>query len=165
MSLWKNCFPARCSSGIEGLKHGLNIWLYQYNYRTPWAKECTSIELADDMNNAGIKQALVVGDENAEPNLDFLQPVASFVNSLDTPIEVLYLQDGKRGPKTSMGVVRPGDSLSVNTHWAHQFMVTRTDGPDETFTMTDEHHQRYEISKKTRRGWFSGYSDVLDEEL
>merc|ERR1719230_636896 len=31
----------------QGEKRGMNMWLYQYNFRDFWSKGCTTIELAD----------------------------------------------------------------------------------------------------------------------
>jgi len=40
----------------KGEKRGLNLWLYQYNFKDFWEMDCTSIELADDVGKLRRKQ-------------------------------------------------------------------------------------------------------------
>eukprot|EP00930_Biecheleria_cincta_P048716 TRINITY_DN33993_c0_g1_i1.p1 TRINITY_DN33993_c0_g1~~TRINITY_DN33993_c0_g1_i1.p1 ORF type:complete len:382 (-),score=63.87 TRINITY_DN33993_c0_g1_i1:141-1286(-) len=93
----------------SGLKRGMNMWIYQYNYRDSWKKGCTSIELADELEQSGKAAADVI------PKVTFAN------NAKKTTLHVYLASVRQRGyvdgytPGRYLGAVEPGESNTFET--------------------------------------------------
>lgn len=93
----------------SGLKRGMNMWIYQYNYRDSWKKGCTTIELADEWERSG-KAAVEVNPQVTLTN-----------NAKKTSLHVYLASVERRGyvdshtPGRYLGVVEPGKSKTFET--------------------------------------------------
>lgn len=120
---------------VRGEKHGINMWLYQYNYRESWQKKCISIELADDLQAAGLTAAEPVSDDNGTEDgddgdegyyedyvpesLKTQQKSAIFENTSPTEVEIFWVND--KDEEILMGIAQQGRSLTLNTFPRHNF--------------------------------------------
>mmetsp|Transcript_98540 Transcript_98540/g.275243 ORF Transcript_98540/g.275243 Transcript_98540/m.275243 type:complete len:376 (-) Transcript_98540:167-1294(-) len=83
----------------KGEKRGINMWLYQYNFRDQWKRGCTSIELADDLGT--IRKAAAEVPQSV-----------IFQNNVKKPMYVYNAPD--RRPELYIGEVLPGGNLTVD---------------------------------------------------
>jgi len=103
-----------------GQKRGMNMWLYQYNYRDFWSKGCATIELADKLGRYG------------KAAVDVL-PQVTFQNDFEKltlhVFEVPYASRGYADHQRSVenpnfvGSIEPGRSLSVDASEGAVFHV------------------------------------------
>lgn len=106
---------------LGGVKKGLNIWLYQYNYRHFWQKECTSIELADSLERYGYNEAYIVdSDAPTRPSSDNLDK-RMVVEAIDQAIRVMW-RSPDDGKETEIGKVDAHQKQSFNTFVGHEFV-------------------------------------------
>lgn len=86
----------------KGEKRGLNMWLYQYDFRSFWKNGCTTIELADDLKK--------LGEGAAGPTL----PIAQLQNPKDGKLGTVHVfAPATGGPERYVGPVSPGGSVLV----------------------------------------------------
>merc|ERR1712190_169410 len=90
---------------VKGLKKGLNIWVYQYNYKKFWPIGCTSIMFADML------------DGLVQPST----PSVNFKNKLDETVKVFWKNE-HNNEEVHMADLEPGDENSFNTHTGHLFI-------------------------------------------
>eukprot|EP00931_Biecheleriopsis_adriatica_P090745 TRINITY_DN64681_c0_g1_i1.p1 TRINITY_DN64681_c0_g1~~TRINITY_DN64681_c0_g1_i1.p1 ORF type:complete len:380 (-),score=66.63 TRINITY_DN64681_c0_g1_i1:92-1198(-) len=83
----------------KGEKRGMNMWLYQYNFRSPWSRGCTNIELADELSKYG-KAASVA------------QPKVNFQSHSKKKFYIFDVRD--RGPEVFVDAVEPEGSSTVH---------------------------------------------------
>merc|ERR1712151_595501 len=82
----------------KGEKRGMNMWLYQYNYRNFWLNRCATIELSDGLHALG-KAATTT------------QPQVTFKNRHKKALHIFEACD--RSATKYHGAVEPGDSMQV----------------------------------------------------
>merc|ERR1712176_167246 len=98
----------------KGEKRGMNMRLYQYNFREFWKMACTSIELADALGKYG---------KAASP----VQQTVTLQNHAKRA--TLHISEHRdRRPQTYHGTVAPGGSLSINTVEGHVLQISKTQG-------------------------------------
>lgn len=96
----------------KGLKRGLNVWLYQYEFKRWWAHGCTGITYADML--AGI----IKPSDERRPG-DTGRPELDFKNWLAESVKVLWLNG--EGAEVEMMQLKAGESSSLNTFQGHRF--------------------------------------------
>mmetsp|Transcript_156049 Transcript_156049/g.478906 ORF Transcript_156049/g.478906 Transcript_156049/m.478906 type:complete len:165 (-) Transcript_156049:67-561(-) len=111
----------------KGEKRGLNLWVYQYNFRHFWSRGCTTIELADQLGRIG--KAAVAGEgEEALPQEpeSAEQPTVIFNNPRKTDL-IIYWIDHK-GEEILVSLARAGQGTSLNSFPGHRFLVRNEAG-------------------------------------
>eukprot|EP00927_Polykrikos_kofoidii_P055694 TRINITY_DN49907_c0_g1_i1.p1 TRINITY_DN49907_c0_g1~~TRINITY_DN49907_c0_g1_i1.p1 ORF type:complete len:373 (+),score=51.18 TRINITY_DN49907_c0_g1_i1:125-1243(+) len=91
----------------QGEKRGMNMWLYQYDFRRAWQKGCTAISLADELGAYG---------KAASP----VQPTVTIENGAQKAGLHVFLMKRDRAydPNTTgpyLGVAAPGKSFTVES--------------------------------------------------
>lgn len=92
----------------NGEKRGLNIWLYQYNYRHFWGQNCASIELSDDLGTLGWAASYVIPKITVRHRSGSADAVHIFLALVENRG---YADDYE--PGHYYGAVSPGDSKLV----------------------------------------------------
>lgn len=119
---------------VKGLKKGLNVWVYNYNYRNYWAQGCTSIMYADMLGGL------------VKPS----QPSINFVNKLQETVKIMWL-DVQTKKEVQLGALAAGQESSFDTFTGHQFLC-RTEASNEVVgrhTATAGGKQNSIISRKS----------------
>eukprot|EP00928_Gymnodinium_smaydae_P079929 TRINITY_DN63758_c0_g1_i1.p1 TRINITY_DN63758_c0_g1~~TRINITY_DN63758_c0_g1_i1.p1 ORF type:complete len:369 (-),score=94.67 TRINITY_DN63758_c0_g1_i1:289-1395(-) len=83
----------------KGQKRGMNMWLYQYDYRHFWQQGCTTIELADQLGEYG-KAAVEV------------QPKVIFFNHAKKAVLHIFSIEDRRAERY-VGKIEPGSNFTV----------------------------------------------------
>eukprot|EP00929_Paragymnodinium_shiwhaense_P076606 TRINITY_DN39406_c0_g1_i1.p1 TRINITY_DN39406_c0_g1~~TRINITY_DN39406_c0_g1_i1.p1 ORF type:complete len:397 (-),score=66.82 TRINITY_DN39406_c0_g1_i1:132-1238(-) len=120
----------------SGLKRGMNMWLYNYEYRSYWQKACTSIELADQLGRYGKSTAPF------QPNITFHN------NAQKATLHVFDVRD--RGGEFYMGAVGPGSALSVRSVEGNVLHVRKSKTDKKTLmehSVRASPHQKVNIGK------------------
>mmetsp|Transcript_42302 Transcript_42302/g.116680 ORF Transcript_42302/g.116680 Transcript_42302/m.116680 type:complete len:247 (-) Transcript_42302:43-783(-) len=124
----------------RGEKRGMNMWLYQYNYRDFWKKSCISIDLADKLGRYG-KAAT------------FVHPNVTFHNNGKRALEIYDAAD--RRPEKYMGFVDVGQSFNVQRAEGCVLFVrnAKADGGKKVaeHTVRAAAHQNVNLGKKKTR--------------
>jgi len=132
----------------RGLKKGMNMWLYQYNYRDFWAKSCTTIELADSFGKGGQAAA----EE---------RPKVEIANNARKATVHLYLAtfrsrgyvDG-HSPGEYLGAVAPGASMAVESNDGDVLLVyTKLRGGKlvREYSVKADAFQRFSVGKGAKK--------------
>ena len=100
---------------VAGEKHGLNLWIYQYEFRDEWKKDCVSIQFADRLD-AYLRGARVPQERRIE---------LVFNNALDFEVSIFWRNEPDEVP---VGSVLPGKEQSLSTSHSHRFVVRDTSG-------------------------------------
>jgi len=106
-----------------GLKRGLNVWIYNYNYKHFWANECTSIMYADMLagqvapsdseSDAGAGEGDAAGSVELE-----------FYSQLDEESKVFWVDTNQKGrPEIEMLTLSPEHSSTLKSYPGHLFHV------------------------------------------
>lgn len=96
---------------VRGLKRGLNVWLYQYSYKSLWKHGCTGIAFADML--AGYIQP-----SDAPPP----GPKLVVRNQMSETVEVFWVHPNT-GEEVRVLEVKAGESTSLDTHPEHRFVA------------------------------------------
>lgn len=119
----------------SGLKRGMNMWLYQYEYRSFWQKACTAIDLADNLGRYGIAATEY-------------QPTVTFHNNAQkATLHIFDVRD--RGGENYVGAVGPGQQFSVKSVEGNVLHVRKSKTDKKTLM---EHSVRASAQQKVNIG-------------
>lgn len=85
----------------RGEKRGVNMWLFQYDYRTPWRKGCTQVEFADRLGR--IRKAAAEATQTVV-----------FNNNLQKPVYIYLVPEWGR-PEEYLGEAPPAGNFTVDS--------------------------------------------------
>eukprot|EP00927_Polykrikos_kofoidii_P061161 TRINITY_DN5602_c0_g1_i3.p1 TRINITY_DN5602_c0_g1~~TRINITY_DN5602_c0_g1_i3.p1 ORF type:complete len:414 (+),score=71.43 TRINITY_DN5602_c0_g1_i3:61-1302(+) len=113
---------------VQGLKRGLNMWLYQNDFKTLWSKGCNDIVFADKLGKYKIR----VDDGSwdvALANASLQQRSGLSVKFMNHGGNVLHIF-WKGSDEMYMGKAPAGQAFGVNSHPGHEFIVRRGEAAD-----------------------------------
>lgn len=135
---------------VAGEKRGMNMWLYQYNFRHFWAQGCTTIELADALGSLG-KAAV-----RTSPKVFFQN------HAKKATVHIFLKRYYNRGYNEQLdeqtaayiNAVGPGGSLEVESSEGEVFLIRKENKPDskllKEYSVRATKNQRVHIGKRPK---------------